>query len=53
MDGVEQVAVALQASFGSDRCVLYTDELALLQLAHILEDSVGAHPQNKSGAGIL
>ena len=43
-DGVEQIAVALQASLGGDGCVLCTDELPLLQLAHILADGVSAHP---------
>ena len=33
-DGAEQV----------DGCVLCTDELPLLQLAHLLADSVGTHP---------
>ena len=47
-DGVEQIAVALQASLGGDGCVLCTDELPLLQLAHILADGVGAHPHRSA-----
>ena len=43
VDGVEQIAVALQASLGGDGCVLCTDELEIFQLAHILADDAGAH----------
>ena len=38
-DGVEQVAVALQTIPGGDGRAFCTDELALLQLTHILADS--------------
>ena len=40
----EQSAVALQTVPGGDGRVLCTDELPLLQLTHILADSVGTHP---------
>ena len=43
-DGVEQVAVALQTGLGGDGRALCTDELPLLQPAHILAGSVGAYP---------
>ena len=42
-DGVEQIAVALQAIPGGDCRVLCTDELSILQLAHILVDGVLTH----------
>ena len=42
-DGVEQIAVALQASLGGDCRTLCTDEPPLLQFTHILADGVGTH----------
>ncbi len=51
-DGVEQIAVALQTSLGGDHRALYTDELPLLQLTHILADGVGAHP-NRSADSLV
>ena len=43
-DGVEQIAVALQSVSRGDGRSLCTDELPLLQPAHILAGSVGAYP---------
>ena len=51
-DGVEQIAVAFQTASGGDCRALCTDELPLLQLAHILTDGVRAH-LHRSADGLV